>query len=184
MLKVISRYFASGTGAAGLVGAFLWWELRKFGVRVGVGLSSVCPLSVHQTQLFIRLWLHQIMPVIIPLTYFFLLPHNTAFLFIHTPASYEDHSPSDVISSLHYTPLAANEDDIREEEGTVAPDPKRKVALSIEDKWRLVKPLLLKYMLPLCECSAFLAPPSGRANRVLRLCISSKSIAGGLEGLN
>ena len=35
------RYFASGTGAAGLVGAFLWWELRNLGVRVGVGLSSV-----------------------------------------------------------------------------------------------------------------------------------------------
>jgi hypothetical protein len=34
-------YFASGTGAAGLVGAFLWWELRKFGVRFGVGISSV-----------------------------------------------------------------------------------------------------------------------------------------------
>jgi hypothetical protein len=35
------RYFASGTGAAGLVGAFLWWELRGLGVRTGVGLSSV-----------------------------------------------------------------------------------------------------------------------------------------------
>ena len=35
------RYFASGTGAAGLVGAFAWWELRGLGVRVGVGISSV-----------------------------------------------------------------------------------------------------------------------------------------------
>lgn len=34
-------YFASGTGAAGLVGAFLWWEMRGLGVRLGVGLSSV-----------------------------------------------------------------------------------------------------------------------------------------------
>lgn len=39
------RYFASGTGAAGLVGAFLWWELRNLGVRVGVGLSSVRTLQ-------------------------------------------------------------------------------------------------------------------------------------------
>ena len=38
-------YFASGTGAAGLVGAFLWWEMRSLGVRTGVGLSSVCPSS-------------------------------------------------------------------------------------------------------------------------------------------
>ena len=46
-LKVFneSRYFASGTGAAGLVGAFLWWELRSLGVRVGVGLSSVRALK-------------------------------------------------------------------------------------------------------------------------------------------
>lgn len=36
-----NRYFASGTGAAGLVGAFIWWEVRGFGVRVGVGLSAV-----------------------------------------------------------------------------------------------------------------------------------------------
>ncbi len=38
-------YFASGTGAAGLVGAFLWWEIRGLGVRIGVGLSSVRPIS-------------------------------------------------------------------------------------------------------------------------------------------
>jgi hypothetical protein len=37
----MSRYFASGTGAAGLVGAFLWWEVRGFGVRTGVGISAV-----------------------------------------------------------------------------------------------------------------------------------------------
>jgi hypothetical protein len=37
----MTSYFASGTGAAGLVGAFLWWEIRGLGVRVGVGLSSV-----------------------------------------------------------------------------------------------------------------------------------------------
>lgn len=36
-----SRYFASGTGAAGLVGAFLWWVVRGLGVRIGVGMSSV-----------------------------------------------------------------------------------------------------------------------------------------------
>ncbi|KAJ3488131.1 hypothetical protein NLI96_g3064 [Meripilus lineatus] len=34
-------YFASGTGAAGLVGASLWWAVRGLGVRTGVGLSSV-----------------------------------------------------------------------------------------------------------------------------------------------
>jgi len=36
-----TSYFASGTGAAGLVGALLWWEMRGLGVRIGVGISSV-----------------------------------------------------------------------------------------------------------------------------------------------
>lgn len=40
-------YFASGTGAAGLVGAFLWWEVRGLGVRLGVGLSAVRS-SIHR----------------------------------------------------------------------------------------------------------------------------------------
>ena len=30
--------------------------------------------------------------------------------------------------------------------------PSRIVALSASDKWRLVKPIIPKYMLPLCEC--------------------------------
>jgi len=45
------RYFASGTGAAGLVGAFLWWELRKLGVQLGIGLSSVCLFFTCRTEL-------------------------------------------------------------------------------------------------------------------------------------
>jgi hypothetical protein len=40
-LFICTRYFASGTGAAGLVGAFLWWVVRGLGVRIGVGISSV-----------------------------------------------------------------------------------------------------------------------------------------------
>lgn len=36
-------------------------------------------------------------------------------------------------------------------------EPKVTVRLSAADKWRLVKPMLLKYMLPLCEQSLLLA---------------------------
>jgi len=46
LLIFISSYFASGTGAAGISGAFLWWEVRGLGVRVGVGVSSVRRLRV------------------------------------------------------------------------------------------------------------------------------------------
>lgn len=45
-------YFAAGTGAAGLVGASLWWVLRGLGVRVGVGLSSVRALITGCSVLF------------------------------------------------------------------------------------------------------------------------------------
>ncbi|ESK92301.1 hypothetical protein Moror_4699 [Moniliophthora roreri MCA 2997] len=122
-------YFASGTGAAGLVGAFLWWELRGFGVRVGVGLSSVLPL-------------------IIPLTYFFLLPSNDSFLYTSIPSLDEEYGISSAAATLPYTPLATNEDELGEE-GRTPLELKRNVALSISDKWHLVKPLLAKYMLPL-----------------------------------
>ncbi|KAG6865745.1 hypothetical protein C0991_012217 [Blastosporella zonata] len=125
-------YFASGTGAAGLVGAFIWWEVRSLGVRVGVGLSSI-------------------MPFVIPLTYFFLLPHRSAFLYSASPSVYEDVLSSSGELVLPYTPLPATEDDVGEEEGTHPPGSKQGMALSANDKWRLVKPLLLKYMLPLSE---------------------------------
>ncbi|KAJ8082239.1 battenin CLN3 protein [Marasmius tenuissimus] len=115
-------YFASGTGAAGLVGAFLWWEVRGLGVRVGVGLSSVLPL-------------------VIPLTFFLLLPPNDAFLYTSLPVN-------EGSSTMPYTPLATNDDD-EAEEGRLPVEFKAAPALSISDKWRLVKPLLAKYMLPL-----------------------------------
>ncbi|KAJ7507373.1 CLN3 protein-domain-containing protein [Mycena galericulata] len=117
-------YFSSGTGAAGLVGAFLWWEVRGLGVRIGVGLSSF-------------------MPFIIPLTYYLLLPRPPAFL--ANSAAYED-LPS---ATMPYTPLAGEDDMVGEEEGSAPPGPKHNVSLSASDKWRLVRPLLLRYMLPL-----------------------------------
>lgn len=41
LAKLAVGWFASGTGAAGLVGAGLWWTLRGLGVTVGLGVSSV-----------------------------------------------------------------------------------------------------------------------------------------------
>ncbi|KAF5392778.1 hypothetical protein D9757_001015 [Collybiopsis confluens] len=132
-------YFASGTGAAGLVGAFLWWEVRSLGVRVGVGLSSV-------------------LPFIIPATYFFLLPKSRVFLYTSIP---EIDSPTlnghggdlGPGSAMPYTPLTATdatEEELGEEEGSSrASGPRKNVALTMNDKLRLVKPLLGRYMLPL-----------------------------------
>ncbi|GBE89783.1 batten's disease protein Cln3 [Sparassis latifolia] len=120
-------YFASGTGAAGLVGAFLWWELRGLGVRIGVGLSSVLPLAI-------------------PLAYFLLLPRSSAFSSMNS-SSYEEPAPS----VIPYAALSTTDD----EDGPLPSEPevdvehKRPVGLSASDKWRLAKPLLTRYMLPL-----------------------------------
>ncbi|KAF5325496.1 hypothetical protein D9619_009725 [Psilocybe cf. subviscida] len=123
-------YFASGTGAAGLVGAFLWWEVRGLGVRLGVGMSSV-------------------MPLVIPLTYYFLLPPSSDFSYSAAPPGYEGLQSPPAVLGLPYTPLAASEDQVGEEEGALSSGPRSGVHLSAADKWRLVKPLFPKYMLPL-----------------------------------
>jgi len=119
-------YFAAGTGAAGLVGASLWWILRSLGVRVGVGLSSVLPL-------------------VIPLAYYAVLPPSSAFSDLTLPSEYEDGSIGAPATSP-YTPLPTSDDPAMD--GLVM-EPKRSVALSARDKWELVKPLMSVYMLPL-----------------------------------
>ncbi|KAJ7594209.1 batten's disease protein Cln3 [Mycena floridula] len=116
-------YFASGTGAAGLVGAGLWWELRGLGVRIGVGISAV-------------------LPAIIPISYFFLLPPSSAFLYSSRPSEYDDMPPT------AYTAVPASLDVDGEEEGSSPAGPKR-VSLTLSDKLDLVRPMLFKYMLPL-----------------------------------
>lgn len=47
---VVTKYcvgwFASGTGAAGLVGALAWWIVRPLGVRLGLGILSLLPFGM------------------------------------------------------------------------------------------------------------------------------------------
>ncbi|TBU45319.1 batten's disease protein Cln3 [Dichomitus squalens] len=120
-------YFASGTGGAGLVGAFLWWELRGLGVRLGVGLSSI-------------------LPFVIPIAYFVILPRPDRFA---PELAYDDEADGEPLAASYTRlPNEADQDDsvvVTESEATVTAP----IALSIEDKWRLAKPMLTKYMLPL-----------------------------------
>jgi len=114
-------YFAAGTGAAGLVGAFLWWEVRGLGVRLGVGVSAI-------------------LPIVLPLTYFFLLPRPVTFMDSPSPG--------------FYTPLPEEDPDtlvveVTEGDTLLGQPPKVPVFLTARDKWRLVKPMIFKYMLPL-----------------------------------
>ncbi|GJJ14746.1 hypothetical protein Clacol_009013 [Clathrus columnatus] len=126
-------YFASGTGAAGLVGAALWWFVRSLGVRLGTGLSAILPLAI-------------------PLSYIYLLPQpielNSSKVII------ESSSHANVTSGVSgYIPILPNdtEEDDNEDSSTAYTHDETyvKVALSIGRKWVLLKPLLLRYMLPL-----------------------------------
>ncbi|KAF8557494.1 batten's disease protein Cln3 [Imleria badia] len=114
-------YFASGTGAAGLVGALLWWEVRGLGVRLGVGVSAV-------------------LPFVLPLTWFFLLPRPAAFMDSPPPGSYAPLPEEDP-----ETPAV----EVAEGDTLLGQPPKVPVFLTAGDKWRLVKPMIFKYMLPL-----------------------------------
>lgn len=118
-------YFSSGTGAAGLFGALLWWEVRSLGVRLGVGLSSV-------------------MPLLIPLTYYLFLPHKNTIVPKLATDYVED---TDLDSTYSYAPIPVAEC-ISGEDQAIFPSQKG-AFLSANDKWHLVQPLLLKYMLPL-----------------------------------
>ena len=96
------------------------------------------------------------MPLTIPLAYYFLLPCSDELSEIDASSYEEEVIPSS--STVPYTPLSSSQDDEHshmfndttiEEFGS-----KRNVALSAADKWRLAKPLIAKYMLPLCKCLA------------------------------
>lgn len=85
----------------------------------------------------------------IPLTYFFLLPRPSALESAVATSSYDDETMGVAIAP--YTPIANGDDDESADAESYHRMPKRAVSLSASDKWRLVRPMLLKYMLPLCE---------------------------------
>ncbi|KAI5980685.1 CLN3 protein-domain-containing protein [Pisolithus marmoratus] len=117
-------YWSSGTGAAGLFGSFLWWKLRGLGVEVGIGISSLFPF-------------------VIPLTYFLLLPRPAAFL---------DPTTSIVYSALPLDDPEIPTIDTSEGSSLLGIAPKAEsVFLTTADKWRLLEPMIPKYMLPLSK---------------------------------
>lgn len=90
------------------------------------------------------------MPFVTPLTYFLLLPRSDSFLYSDSPSAYEDESLTGVRSGVPYTPLSTDGEEFGEEEGSLPAGPSKNVALTASDKLHLVKPMIVKYMLPLC----------------------------------
>ena len=105
------------------------------------------------------------MPSIIPLTYHFLLPSPSSIHASHgtnTPSAYiplstaEDPAESvrgelDDHDSGEFGPQGVEEQELMVDDS----NGKILVTLSANDKWRLVKPLLARYMLPLCTFFCF-----------------------------
>ena len=122
-------YFASGTGAAGLVGAFLWWELRNLGVKTGVGISAVRHSVERRPSTFTKRPINvKMLPFVIPITFFFILPKPDAF----SSLSLALHPDIIVSSPSEYTALPSNdpsneneqeEDDDETDETVVAVSP-------------------------------------------------------------
>lgn len=88
----------------------------------------------------------QVLPLVIPVAYFMILPRPAAFADMDLPPAYDDETIGAPVTSP-YTPLPTSDDD----DNASNMEPKRSVALSARDKWHLVKPLMSVYMLPLCE---------------------------------
>lgn len=104
----------------------------------------------------------KVLPLIIPLTFFFLIPRPSAFtsLVDSDPDVLEDAQPR----ATPYTPLSTSDDTAEEGQGELSDRPEKRVSLSASDKWVLAKPLLARYMLPLCE------PPLSSVALVWTVC--------------
>jgi battenin len=146
--------FASGTGAAGLVGAFMWWELRGLGVRTGVGISAVS-WKLPNSNLLSGPYLHfiQVLPFVIPVMYHLVLAPPSVFCEFEDSASVSDGD------GATYQAVPTTQPDQDHDMGdsrtpTVAESSASRLAstinISTQEKWTLAKPLLLQYMLPLC----------------------------------
>lgn len=108
-------WFASGTGAAGLVGASAWWIVRPLGVRKGLGVLACFAFGTA-------------------IAFFLVLPKART----EAPAT-ALLPPNDATEALMAE--QGPEDD--------APSAAAPVHLSTEDKLRLLKPMLIPYVLPL-----------------------------------
>ncbi len=91
----------------------------------------------------------QILPFITPLAYFFVLPRPE--LFVGAAFSAAEDEEDGAAMSASYAPLPHSEDEDALSATEQAASAKGAMSLSMQDKWRLAKPMLTKYMLPLCE---------------------------------
>ncbi|POY70414.1 hypothetical protein BMF94_6589 [Rhodotorula taiwanensis] len=145
-------WFSSGTGAAGIGGAGLWWIVRGLGVREGLLICSV-------------------LPVCMAASHFLLLPHLSVFAALTQPsipsggtstARYDALASSDREASagnaseeeergalLHDAEETAEEEGAADEEALEHQLDAKLPSLTTREKIELAKSLVKRYMVPL-----------------------------------
>lgn len=174
-------WFSSGTGAAGIGGAGLWWVVRGLGVRRGLLICSVRWEAICSDALCCHLrqkpdvpisWTAQVLPLAMSGTYFLLLPPLTAF---------RSHSPFAVASSSQpYSALPADsfpnsegeEEEELDEQYLEESVEKGLPALTTAEKIELARPLVRRYMVPL-----FLVYLAGEQRRRIRVLLPPWRVA-------
>ncbi len=135
-------WFASGTGAAGLVGAAAWWIVRPLGVRDGLALLSITPWFMVASYL-----------LILPSAEKVLGEEEIERGYASLPTAEEDNVGADADSEQEEEMDAPQPDtlsspaQIRHIPATVKP--RASVKLSFAEKMALLKPMLLIFILPL-----------------------------------
>lgn len=130
-------WFASGTGAAGLIGAAAWWVVRPLGVQTGMAILSVLPAFMIMAY-----------AIILPSVQELLEGKDGKGGAMYAPLSTEDDAVER--SSSDDQPTTAN-DDRQDSTIPIGPGSEQdvKVRLSFQEKMALLKPMLQPYIIPL-----------------------------------
>ncbi|KGB75781.2 protein BTN1 [Cryptococcus deuterogattii R265] len=152
--------WSSGTGFAGIGGAGIWWLLRGLGVKGGLGLSSFLPLFFPITYKYILPPFSHLETFTIPSTY---QPLPTSSL-LSDNANFRSPAILTSVPSSEYVPQHApllssgfidrnrdrNRDGEEEMDGGKTLEGVGALRLTTQEKIELLRPLVVRYMLPLC----------------------------------
>lgn len=131
-------WFASGTGAAGLVGAAAWWVVRPLGVQTGMAILSVLPGFMVLAYV-----------VVLPSVQQLLGRNGGKAAGEYAPVSTEDDA-AERNSEDREADATVDDDEDREHSTTPLASPQDiKVRLSFQEKMSLLKPMLQPYIIPL-----------------------------------
>ncbi|TKY90309.1 hypothetical protein EX895_000307 [Sporisorium graminicola] len=132
-------WFASGTGAAGLVGAAAWWVVRPLGVQTGMAILSVLPGFMVLAYV-----------VVLPSVEQLLGGGGGKSAAEYAPVATEDdaNGRGSLDDAGEADETADNGDDEDDAEVPTA-TPNFRVRLTFQEKMSLLRPMLLPYIIPL-----------------------------------